>query len=174
MPPSGRGILAVSRWSMSVPSPYQGHFDESPEGGWRHLFAVRVYFEDTDFSGVVYHARYLHFMERARSDMLARVGIDQRVVQEAGQGAYAVTEMHIKYRRPAKFDDALLVVSTVEAVRAASCDIHQTVMRGQEILTEARVTAAFVSPDGKPRRQPAHWVAAFEPVINRTAEKART
>ena len=58
---------------MSVPTPYQGHFD-----GSRHLFAVRVYFEDTDFSGVVYHARYLHFMERARSDMLARVGIDQR------------------------------------------------------------------------------------------------
>lgn len=146
---------------MSFPSPYQGHFD-----GTRHLFAVRVYFEDTDFSGVVYHARYLHFMERARSDMLARVGIDQRSVQEAGQGAYAVTELDIKYRRPAKFDDALLVISTVELVRAASCFIHQTVMRGDEILTEARVTAAFVSPDGKPRRQPSEWVAAFQPIIN--------
>ena len=97
---------------MSPPQPYQGHFD-----GTRHMFAVRVYFEDTDFSGVVYHARYLHFMERARSDMLARVGIDQRVMQEAGQGAYAVTEMKIRYRRPAKFDDALLVISTVEARR---------------------------------------------------------
>ena len=100
---------------MTVPTPYQGHFD-----GARHLFAVRVYFEDTDFSGVVYHARYLHFMERARSDMLACVGIDQRNVHAAGQGAYAVTEMHIKYRRPAHFDDALVVISTVEAVRAAS------------------------------------------------------
>jgi acyl-CoA thioester hydrolase len=78
--------------------------------------------------------------------------------------------MHIKYRRPAKFDDALVVISTVEAVRAASCDIHQTVMRDGEILTEARVTAAFVSPDGKPRRQPVHWVAAFQPIINRHAE----
>ena len=150
---------------MTVPTPYHGHFD-----GARHLFAVRVYFEDTDFSGVVYHARYLHFMERARSDMLACVGIDQRTVHAAGQGAYAVTEMHIKYRRPAHFDDALVVVSTVEAVRAASCDIHQTVMRDDDILTEARVTAAFVSPDGKPRRQPAHWVAAFQLVINRHAE----
>ena len=146
---------------MSAHTPYQGHFD-----GQRHLFAVRVYFEDTDFSGVVYHARYLHFMERARSDMLARVGIDQRVVHEAGEGAYAVTEMNIRYRRPAHFDDVLLVVSTVEAVRAASCDIHQTVMRNSEILTEARVTAAFVSPDGKPRRQPKHWVTAFQPVVN--------
>ncbi len=149
---------------MSDPAPYQGHFD-----GHQHLFAVRVYFEDTDHTGVVYHARYLHFMERARSDMLARVDIDQRVVHEAGEGAYAVTELNIKYRRPAHFDDALLVVSTVEAVRAASCDIHQTVMRGREILTEARVTAAFVSPDGKPRRQPKHWVAAFQPIINKSA-----
>jgi acyl-CoA thioester hydrolase len=150
---------------MTVPTPYQGHFD-----GARHLFAVRIYFEDTDFSGVVYHARYLHFMERARSDMLACVGIDQRTVHAAGQGAYAVTQMLIKYRRPAHFDDALVVISTVEAVRAASCDIHQTVMRGDDILTEAQVTAAFVSPDGKPRRQPAHWVAAFQPIINRHAE----
>ena len=150
---------------MTVPTPYQGHFD-----GARHLFAVRVYFEDTDFSGVVYHARYLHFMERARSDMLACVGIDQRTVHAAGQGAYAVTQMLIKYRRPAHFDDALVVISTVEAVRAASCDIHQTVMRGDDILTEARVTAAFVSPDGKPRRQPAHWVAAFQLIINRHVE----
>ena len=148
-----------------MPAPYHGHFD-----GTQHLFAVRVYFEDTDFSGVVYHARYLHFMERARSDMLACVGIDQRVVHEQGDGAYAVTEMNIKYRRPAKFDDALVVISTVEAVRAASCDIYQMVMRGAEILTEARVTAAFVSPDGKPRRQPAHWVAAFQPIIHRHAE----
>ena len=150
---------------MTVPTPYQGHFD-----GARHLFAVRVYFEDTDFSGVVYHARYLHFMERARSDMLACVGIDQRTVHAAGQGAYAVTQMLIKYRRPAPFDDALVVISTVEAVRAASCDIHQTVMRGDDILTEAQVTAAFVSPDGKPRRQPAHWVAAFQLIINRHVE----
>jgi acyl-CoA thioester hydrolase len=163
-PPFGDAILAVSHSTMSVPIPYHGFFD-----GTRHLFAVRIYFEDTDFSGVVYHARYLHFMERARSDVLARVGIDQRTVQEAGQGAYAVTELTIKYRRPARFDDALVVISTVEAVRAASCDIHQTIMRADEILTEAQVTAAFVSPGGKPRRQPREWVAAFQPVINRNS-----
>ncbi|MVZ97981.1 YbgC/FadM family acyl-CoA thioesterase [Sphingorhabdus sp. IMCC26285] len=150
---------------MSPPQPYHGHFE-----GMRHIFAVRVYFEDTDFSGIVYHARYLHFMERARSDMLACVGIDQRRVHEDGTGAYAVTEMQIKYRRPAQFDDALYVISTVEAVRGASCDIHQTVMRGSEILVTATVTAAFLSPDGKPRRQPAHWVAAFQPFLNRTEE----
>ncbi len=147
---------------MSPHHPYHGHFD-----GKRHMFAVRVYFEDTDFSGVVYHARYLHFMERARSDMLSCVGIDQRAVHDAGEGAYAVTEIALKYRRPARFDDALLVTSTVQAVRAASCDIHQTVSRDGETLVEAKVTAAFVAPDGRPRRQPKQWVAAFEAIIDK-------
>lgn len=143
-------------------SPYQGHFD-----GSAHHFAVRVYFEDTDFSGIVYHARYLHFMERARSDMLARLGIDQRGTHGAGEGAYAVTEIALKYRRPAQFDDALLVTSKAIAVRAASCAIHQTVSRNGEVLVEAKVTAAFVAPDGRPRRQPKEWVAAFASIINK-------
>ena len=146
---------------MSADAPYQGHFD-----GHRHHFAVRVYFEDTDFSGVVYHARYLHFMERARSDMLARLGIDQRGAHEAGQGAYAVTAIDMKFRRPAHFDDALLVTSQAIAVRGASCDIHQTVSRDGQTLVEAKVTAAFVAPDGRPARQPAEWVAAFRSVIH--------
>jgi acyl-CoA thioester hydrolase len=146
---------------MTTLHPYQGHFD-----GSHHLFAVRVYFEDTDFSGVVYHARYLHFMERARSDMLARLGIDQRSAHDAGLGAYAVTEIMLKFRRPAHFDDALLVTSTAVAVRGASCDIHQTVSRDGEKLIEAKVTAAFVAPSGRPVRQPAHWVAAFRSVMN--------
>lgn len=146
---------------MTGYQPYHGHFD-----GKRHHFAIRVYFEDTDFSGVVYHARYLQFMERARSDMLARVGIDQRGAHGAGEGAYAVTEITLKYRKPAHFDDALLVTSTVEAVRAASCDIHQTVSRDGETLLEAKVTAAFVGPDGRPRRQPRAWVDAFQSVLN--------
>ena len=147
---------------MSHPQPYHGHFD-----GHEHLFAVRVYFEDTDFSGVVYHARYLHFMERARSDMLACVGIDQRAVHEAGEGAYAVTQIALKYKKPAHFDDALVVTSTVQAVRAASCDIHQTVSRDAQLLLDAQVTAAFVAPDGRPRRQPKHWVAAFQSIIDK-------
>jgi acyl-CoA thioester hydrolase len=147
---------------MSNPQPYHGHFSAH-----EHLFAVRVYFEDTDFSGVVYHARYLHFMERARSDMLACVGIDQRAVHEAGEGAYAVIQIALKYKKPAHFDDALLVTSTVEAVRAASCDIHQTVSRDGQLLIDAQVTAAFVAPDGRPRRQPKLWVAAFQSIIDK-------
>jgi acyl-CoA thioester hydrolase len=151
---------------MTSMLPYQGFFQ-----GTQHHFAVRVYFEDTDFSGVVYHARYLHFMERARSDMLARVGIGQREAHEAGEGAYAVTAMDMKFMRPAHFDDALLVTSTVEAVRGASIVIHQTVSRdeqqGREPLVTAKVTAALVSPGGRPVRQPRKWVAAFQMIMNK-------
>jgi acyl-CoA thioester hydrolase len=146
---------------MQSTLPYQGHFD-----GHRHYFAQRVYFEDTDFSGIVYHARYLHFMERARSDMLARAGIGQREVHERGEGVYAVTQMALKFRLPARFDDALLVTSTVEKLRGASVDIHQEISRGAELLLSADVTAAFVSPEGRPRRQPKIWVAAFQAIMN--------
>lgn len=136
--------------------------------GTEHRFAVRVYFEDTDLSGVVYHANYLRFMERARSDMLRLAGIDQRDHHDAGAGAYAVTELAIRYRAPARLDDALVVVTTLVAIRAASVDIHQRVMRGTTILTEAQVTAALVTPAGRPRRQPAEWVAAFQKLMGNT------
>jgi acyl-CoA thioester hydrolase len=147
--------------SLLNTQPYQGHFD-----GNRHQFAVRVYFEDTDFSGVVYYARYLHFMERARSDMLARVGIEQRSAHQEGSGAYAVTAMDLKFKRPAHFDDALLLTSTVQSVRGASVDIYQTVSRGTETLVSAHVTAAFVAPNGRPARQPKDWIAAFQAIMD--------
>ena len=160
-PSSPAPLATVSNAAMNVTQPYQGHFNGSD-----HLFAVRVYFEDTDFSGVVYHARYLHFMERARSDMLARVGIGQRQVHDAGEGAYAVTSMDLKFKQAGRFDDALLVTSTVEKIRGASVDIRQTISRDEDILLTANVTAAFVSPQGRARRQPKPWVAAFETILN--------
>jgi acyl-CoA thioester hydrolase len=144
----------------NVDKPYEGAFV-----GKAHRFALRVYFEDTDTAGIVYYANYLRFMERARSDMLRAIGVDQRAALEGGEGVYAVAEAQIKYRRPAKLDDALVVVSRVAEVRAASCVIHQRVMRGEEILTDAIVTAAFLSPEGRPRRQPREWVQNFERLI---------
>lgn len=140
--------------------PYEGAFL-----GKTHRFALRVYFEDTDTAGIVYYANYLRFMERARSDMLRAVGIDQRAALERGEGVYAVAEAQIKYRRPAKLDDAIVVESRVREVRAASCVIHQRVMRGLEVLTDATVTAAFLTPEGRPRRQPREWVEKFERLI---------
>ena len=141
--------------SGDVDRPYQGAFL-----GRVHHFALRVYFEDTDVSGVVYHGNYLKYMERARSDMLRAAGIDQRAAIESGEGVYVVADLAIKYRASAKLDDDLVVLSEVLEVRAASCTIHQRVIRGQEVLSEARVTAAFVA-DGRPKRQPRAWVEIF-------------
>jgi acyl-CoA thioester hydrolase len=134
-----------------------------------HRFPLRVYFEDTDLSGIVYHANYLRYMERARSDMLRLVGIDQRAHQEKGGGAYAVTALNMRYRAPARLDDALVVVTTLQTVRAASVDIQQRVMRGTTILTEADVTAALVAQSGRPVRQPKEWIAAFAQVMGERA-----
>jgi acyl-CoA thioester hydrolase len=122
---------------------------------------LRVYFEDTDVAGIVYYANYLKFMERARSDMLRSAGIDQRKVLEEGGGVYVVAEATIKYRRPAKLDDALQILSEVAEVRAASCIIHQRVMRRGELLADATITAAFLSKAGRPQRQPPEWMEIF-------------
>ena len=140
----------------ALDEPAQGRF----EGG-EHRFPLRIYFEDTDLSGVVYHANYLRFLERARSDMLRAAGIDQRAAIENGTGGYAIADLSIRYRAPARLDDALLVLSRVGETRAASCVIHQRVMRGAETLADASVTAAFLSPAGRPRRQPGAWIDAF-------------
>jgi len=133
--------------------------------GRTHLFPLRVYFEDTDVAGIVYYANYLRFIERARSDMLRLIGVDQRGALESGEGVYAVAEIAVKYRAPAKLGDDLLVATDIDAVRAASVLIHQRVMRGDEIVADARVTAAFLTPDGRPRRQPRRWVEAFERLL---------
>lgn len=129
--------------------------------GREHRFPVRVYFEDTDLSGIVYHANYLRYMERARSDMLRAVGIDQRGTHAAGDGVYAVADLAIRYLRPARLDDDLLVVTRLRQVTAAAVRIHQRVMRGEERLTDAEVLAAFISPEGRPRRQPRAWLDLF-------------
>ncbi len=145
--------------SLDLDTPYRGGFV-----GREHRFALTVYFEDTDTAGIVYYANYLKFMERARSDMIRAVGIDQRAAKEAGEGVYAVAEVAIRYLRPAKLGDDLLVLSTVEQVRAASVLIHQRVMRGSEQLTDARVTAAFLDPGDRPKRQPREWVETFKKI----------
>ena len=130
--------------------------------GTTHYFPLRVYFEDTDVAGIVYYANYLRFMERARSDLLRALDIDQRGALEAGIGVYAVAEVSIRYKASAKLGDELLVVTEIEAIRAASVLIHQRVMRAREVVVDAMVTAAFITPEGRPRRQPAEWVARFE------------
>jgi len=140
-------------------TPYRGGFV-----GSEHRFALTVYFEDTDTAGVVYYANYLKFMERARSDMLCAVGIDQQAALKGDGSAYFVVRVDCRYRKPARLGDDLQVVSSVEQVRASSVDIHQRVMRGDELLTDARVTAAFLDGQGRPRRQPGEWVEKFKTI----------
>jgi acyl-CoA thioester hydrolase len=137
--------------------PYRGGFV-----GREHHFALTVYYEDTDAAGIVYYANYLKFLERARSDMLRAAGIDQRAEQERTGSVYAVADLAIRYLRPARLGDDLLIVSTVEAVRSASVVIQQRVRRGAEELSHATVTAAFLSSDLRPQRQPSEWVERFK------------
>ncbi len=141
---------------MTQPPPPGGILD-----GSRHLYAVRVYYEDTDLSGITYHANYLRWFERARSDLLRVLEIDQRSAIEAGEGAYAVSEIHLKYLRPAKLDDDVVIETRCTQLRAASCRMAQTARRGDDILAEAQLRVGFVHPSGRPIRQPAPWREAF-------------
>ena len=146
----------------SLDTPYRGGFV-----GNEHHFALTVYFEDTDAYGIVYYANYLKFMERARSDFIRAVGVDQAAELRSSGSAYAVVEVDIKYRRPARLGDDLRILSTVDQVRASSVLIHQRVMRGEEQLTDARVTAAFLDGQGRPRRQPKDWVEKFNAITSK-------
>ena len=127
-----------------------------------HRLPVRVYYEDTDAGGIVYHASYLRFMERARTDMLRLLGIELRAASQAGIGHFVVAEVVIRYRRPAHLDDALYVESRIIGMQLTSGLIQQRVMRGEELVSEADVTVVFVNSDGRPKRQPAEWLAAFQ------------
>jgi acyl-CoA thioester hydrolase len=117
--------------------------------GGRHVMSVRVYYEDTDFSGVVYHASYLRFLERGRSNHLRLLGADHRALfeevrQETPGFAFVVRSMQIEFRKPARMDDILEVVTAPEEVKGASITLHQRILRRDELLIEAHVRVAFV------------------------------
>jgi acyl-CoA thioester hydrolase len=116
----------------------------------RHHQPVRVYYEDTDFSGVVYHANYLRFMERGRTNYLRLLGADQRALfdqaeSEAPGFAFVVRSMRIEFNKPARMDDVLEVITEPAEVKGASIVLRQEVKRGGEVLVEAEVQVAFVS-----------------------------
>src|SRR3954453_3938415 len=145
--------------SENLDIPYRGGFI-----GNAHHFALSIYFEDTDAYGIVYYANYLKYMERARSDMIRAAGVDQVAELRASGSAYAVVEVDIRYKQPGRLGDDLQVISTVDQVRASSVHIQQRVMRGPELLTDARLTAAFLDREGRPQRQPKDWVEKFKAI----------
>jgi acyl-CoA thioester hydrolase len=115
-----------------------------------HVQRVRVYYEDTDFTGIVYHANYLRFMERGRTNYLRLLGADHRALfeeteREAPGFAFVVRSMTLDFRKPARMDDLLDVVTQPEEVKGASIMLRQRVLRADELLVEAAVRVAFVS-----------------------------
>jgi len=122
-----------------------------------HRYALRVYYEDTDAGGMVYHANYLRWFERARSDMLRLLGMDQRGALEEGEGMYAIADLAIRYLAPARLGDAVLIETRVETVRASSCVLQQSASRDGARLSEASVRVGFLTPGGRPRRHPRGW-----------------
>jgi acyl-CoA thioester hydrolase len=124
----------------------------------QHVLTVRVYYEDTDFTGIVYHANYLRYMERGRTNYLRLLGADYRALfeetaKEAPGFAFVVRSMNIDFLKPARMDDVLEIFTEPQEVRGASITLHQRVMRGEELLVEASVRVAFIS-DGRARPIP--------------------
>lgn len=126
-----------------------------------HRFPIRVYYEDTDFGGVVYYANYLKFIERGRSEWVRSHGIDQKALKDQAGMVFAVRRVLADYLRPALFEDALEVVTEVKRLSGVRLDLHQEVRRGDEVLFTAEVTLVCLHLDGKPARLPEALRAAL-------------
>jgi acyl-CoA thioester hydrolase len=123
---------------------------------------MRVYYEDTDFSGYVYHANYLKFCERARSDFMRVLGVDQNAMISGDKAtAFVIRRMVCEFLRPAKFDDVLVIESKFDTATGARFSGHQRVLRGDEVLFTAEVTAVLIDGQGRPKRLPPEMIAKF-------------
>jgi acyl-CoA thioester hydrolase len=130
-----------------------------------HTFPIRVYFEDTDFTGIVYHANYLRFIERARTEMLRELGFHQGAIHSGETGDelfFVVARMQIEFLRPARMDDLLTVETRPSKITAAVIELEQIVRREKDILFTARVLIAALA-DGKPRRLPREFREKLKP-----------
>ena len=126
--------------------------------------AIRIYYEDTDFSGLVYHASYLRFMERGRTELLRELGLTQRALVEQGALFFVVRAMEIDFRRPALMDDLLTVETAIVSVGGASIGMDQKVLRDEELLVSAQVTVAAVE-NGRAKRLPPQIREKFEKIL---------
>ncbi len=121
-----------------------------------HAFPLRVYYEDTDLAGIVYYANYLKFIERARTEFVRERGIDQVALRESDGIVFAVRHLEADYLAPAKFDDELVVETTVEAITGARIVLNQDVRRDGVVLFRAKVTLVTLTKTGQPTRLPAN------------------
>lgn len=124
--------------------------------GQAHRLKIRIYYEDTDVGGVVYYANYLKFCERGRSDFLRLLGIDQVALMESDDPTlFVVRRAEVDYLRPARLDDVIEVTTELTELRAAALTMRQSIHCGDQLLAQAKILVAAVSPDGRPRRIPA-------------------
>ena len=126
-----------------------------------HRISVRVYYEDTDLAGIVYYANYLKFIERGRTEYVREIGVDQTRLKDEAGIVFAVRRVEADYLKPARFDDVLDVVTTVESVSGVRLVMRQVVERGGEPLFEALVTLVALGESGGPARLPAEIRQAF-------------
>jgi acyl-CoA thioester hydrolase len=143
---------------------------KDPSAGWfdgrLHALPVRVYYEDTDFTGVVYHANYVRYFERGRSDFLRLAGIGHAdLLEREDPAAFVVTRLAIEFRKPARIDDGLIVRTAYDTARGATLHITQAILRGEDLLATAEVSAACVTLAGRPRRPPPALVEALTPFL---------
>jgi acyl-CoA thioester hydrolase len=140
----------------------------APTSGWfegrTHFLPVRVYYEDTDFTGVVYHANYVRYFERGRSDFLRAIGTEHTRMRTLDT-AFVVTRLEIAFRKPARIDDALLVRTTYDRVRGARLIVHQAILRDGVEITGAEVEAVCIDLQGRSRRPPAELVNKIAPYL---------
>ncbi|HEY1225212.1 MAG TPA: tol-pal system-associated acyl-CoA thioesterase [Brevundimonas sp.] len=142
-------------------APTHGRFE-----GRGHRLPVRVYYEDTDFTGLVYHGSYVRFFERGRTDALRTLGIGHAELLEDDQpSAFVVSTMALRFLKPARIDDALTVETRFEAVKGPRLVIGQSIWRGDELLCEADVVAVCIHLDGRPRRPGRVMVERLKPLL---------
>jgi acyl-CoA thioester hydrolase len=154
----------VYRSGMSD-EPSAGRFD-----GRVHRLPVRVYYEDTDFTGLVYHASYLRFFERGRSDFLRLAGVHHSALLQGPEPlGFAVNHMSLDFLKPARIDDALRVETVFETMRGPRIFITQTLKRGEEALVRAGVQVCCISLTGKPRKPPTMLLERLKPFLEPSA-----
>ena len=145
--------------------PNSGRFE-----GREHTLPLRVYYEDTDFSGIVYHANYLRFFERGRSDFLRLAGVHHNeLAASADPMAFAVNRMEIDFVKPARIDDALLARTVFETMKGPRIFIAQQLERAGEILVKAKVEVCCISLTGRPRKPPAMLLERLKPFLGGSA-----
>lgn len=144
----------------AAPSPFDDRM--------QHWLRVRIYYEDTDFTGMVYHANYLRFFERGRSEFLRDAGVShQSLLSRPDPAAFTLTNVNVDYRKAARIDDELMIRSRYTGSKGARVLFEQAALRGDEIIAQAAITAVMIHADGRPRRPIPEVVTQLEPFVFR-------